>query len=342
MGVDSMGINFTFKQLEAFLFSAKLQSFSAAAVKLHTTQSAISKRLAELEDSLGGPLLHRTSHGLELAHAGRELLPLAEEALRLWQRIQHDISFDKTLRGTFRVGVTELIAMTWLTRLIQLLQKLHPEVTLEPVVDAGLTLFERLESNKLDLTIMPGIFWGQAFESVKVGQVEQAWIASPRLAIPNRALKPHEFADYPVIEQPAGASKNRFYEAWRAEQGFRFGKVMLTNSTTVLRELTISGFGISQQALDYVRPDIRSGLLRIVRSDPMPPPLVYSAVYRRDNASPALARIVELAVKTCDFTLRASQHEVAPPAPPRGSGSTVRQRAVRQGVAKKPARKTRR
>ena len=62
-------MNFTFKQLEAFLFSAKLQSFSAAAVKLHTTQSAISKRLAELEESLGGPLLHRTSHGLELAQA---------------------------------------------------------------------------------------------------------------------------------------------------------------------------------------------------------------------------------------------------------------------------------
>ncbi|MGJ7493129.1 LysR family transcriptional regulator [Variovorax sp. ZT4R33] len=281
-------------------------------MKLHTTQSAVSKRLAELEESLGGPLLHRTSHGLELTQVGRELLPLAEEAQRLWQRIAHDISVDKTLRGTFRVGVTELIAMTWLTRLIQLLQKLHPQVTIEPVVDAGLTLFERLEANKLDLAVMPGTFWGQAFESIKVAEVEQVWIASPRLQIPARALKPHEFADYPVIEQPAGASKNRFYEAWRAEHGFRFGKVMLTNSTTVLRELTISGFGLSQQALDYVRPDVRSGLLRVVKSDPMPPPLVYSAVFRRDNVSPTLERIVELAVKTCDFTLRASQHHVAP------------------------------
>ncbi|WPG41320.1 LysR family transcriptional regulator [Variovorax sp. EBFNA2] len=326
-------MNFTFKQLEAFLFSVRLQSFSAAAVKLHTTQSAISKRLAELEVALGGPLLHRTTHGLELTQVGRELLPLAEEAQRLWRRIAHDISVDKTLRGTFRVGVTELIAMTWLTRLIQLLQKMHPEVNIEPVVDAGLTLFERLETNKLDLAIMPGAFWGQAFESIKVTQVEQVWIASPRLQIPARALKPHEFADYPVIEQPAGASKNRFYEAWRAEHGFRFGKVMLTNSTTVLRELTISGFGLSQQALDYVRPDIRSGLLRVVKSDPMPPPLVYSAVYRRDNVSPALARIVELAVKTCDFTVRASQHDVTP--------ARALQRRRNATRAKKPTRQTR-
>ncbi len=302
-------MNFTFKQLEAFLFSSKLQSFSAAAVKLHTTQSAISKRLAELEESLGGPLLHRTPHGLELSQTGRELVPLAEEAQRLWQRIQHDINLDKTLRGTFRVGVTELIAITWLTKLIQSLQQLHPHVTLDPTVDAGLNLFERLESNKLDLAIMPGVFWGQVFESTRVGQVDQVWVASTKLDIPRRALRPHEFANYPAIEQPAGASKNKFYEAWRAEHGFRFGKVMLTNSTPVLRELTISGFGISQQALDYVRPDIEAGLLRVVKSDPMPPPLVYSAVHRQDNASPALTRIVELAVKACDFTCRASNHE---------------------------------
>jgi len=97
--------------------------------------------------------------------------------------------------------------------------------------------------------------------------------------------------------------------------------------------LTISGFGISQQALDYVRPDIRSGLLRVVRSDPMPPPLVYSAVYRRDNASPALARIVELTVKTCDFTLRASQHDIAQTPPQRVVG--VRRRTARQNAKKR-------
>lgn len=305
-------MNFTFKQLEAFFFSARLRSFSAAAAKLHTTQSAISKRIAELEDALGAPLLHRTARGLELAQAGRQLLPLAEESQRLWQRIEHEISTDKTLRGTFRIGVTELIALTWLTRLIQRLQKLHPDLTLEPVVDAGLTLFEGLEANKLDLSIMPGTFWGKAYKSVKVGQVDDFWVASPLLKIPKRPLKPHEFAQYPILEQSAGAAKNKFYEAWRAEHNFRFGKVFSTNSTTVLRELTISGFGISQLALDYVRPDIKAGLLRIVKSDPMPPPMIYSAVVRADHFSPALERIVELAVQTCDFTMRASQHPIGP------------------------------
>jgi DNA-binding transcriptional LysR family regulator len=304
-------MNFTFKQMEAFLQSAKLRSFSAAAVKLHTTQSAISKRIVELEEACGAPLLHRTPHGLELSLTGRQLLPLAEEAQALWRRIEDEVRLDKTLRGVFRVGVTELIALTWLSRLIQQLHTLHPEVTLEPTVDGGLHLLDRLDSNKLDLAIMPGTFWGQQFESIKVGQVEAAWIASPSLEVPNKALLPHEFAAYPLIEQQAGSSRNKFYEAWRAEHGFRFGKVLFSNNMTVLRELTISGFGIGQFALDYVRDDIDAGLLRIVKSAPALPPMVYSAVYRKDNFSGALARIAELAIECCDFTYRARHPNLA-------------------------------
>ena len=315
-------MSLTFKQLEAFFFSAKLQSFSAAALKLHTTQSAMSKRVAELEATLGVALLHRAPRGLEVTQAGRRLLPLAEESQRLRLRIETDVSADRTLRGTFRIGVTELIAMTWLTRFIKRLQELHPGLVLEPVIDAGLTLFQGLETNKIDFVIMPGTFWGAAYTTVKVGQVEDLWMASPQLKLPRRALKPHEFANYPILEQSTGAAKNKFYEAWLAEHGFKFNKVFATNSTTVLRELTISGFGISQLALDYARPDIAAGLLRIVRSDPMPPPMVYSAVYRNDDFNPALERMVALAAETCDFSLRANA---------RGSGeggaSTARRRA---------------
>ena len=302
-------MNLTFKQLEAFFFSAKLQSFSAAAVKLHTTQSAISKRLAELEDVLGAPVLHRKSKGLELTPVGRRLLPLAEETLRLRLRIETEVSVDQTLEGTFRIGVTELIALTWLTGFIKRLQELHPKLMLEPVVDAGLHLFQSLESHKIDLAIMPGVYWGKQFTTVKVAQVEDLWMASPSLKMPKRALKPEEFARYPVLEQSTGAAKNKFYEAWLAQHGFKFNKVFATNSTTVLRELTISGFGISQMALEYMQPDIDKGLLRIVRSDPMPPPMVYSAVYHSDNFSPAMDMIVQLAIASCDFSRRSSLHE---------------------------------
>lgn len=292
----------TFKQLEAFFHSAKLGSFSAAATKLHTTQSAVSKRVAELEVTLGVTLLHRASGGLEMAEAGRRLLPLVEESQRLLLRIATEVGSAQELRGTFRVGVTELVAITWLAPLMRKLQKLHPQLTLEPVVDMGLTLLEALKLNKIDLAIIPGTFWGGQYVTVKVGVVEDPWVASPKLNLPRCMLKPHEFAQFPVLEQSSDASKNKYYEAWRVEHGFKFGKVLSTNGISVLRELAIEGFGVCQLALDYVKPDIDAGLLRIVECDPSPPPLIYSAVYREDNVSPALERIVELSIESCDFS----------------------------------------
>jgi DNA-binding transcriptional LysR family regulator len=301
-------MNFTFRQLETFLYSARLRSFNAAAVQMHTTQSAVSKRIAELEQQMGGPLLLRSARGLQLTQAGRRLLPLAEQALGLWTQIDQEFAAGETLRGNFRVGVTELIALTWLTRLIQRVHEDHPAVTLEPVVDAGVKLFDRLAAQQIDVCIMPGTFWGADYTTVKVGQVEELWVVSPRLQVP-RAMKPQDFADYPVIEESTGASKKMFYEEWRARQGYRFGKVLHTNSTTLLRDLTVRGFGISQLSREFVGEDLKAGRLRVVKTEKLPP-MVYSAVYRTDTVTPALRRIVELAVRTCDFARPGSEHPV--------------------------------
>ncbi len=291
----------TFKQLEAFYFSVTHASFSAAATKLHATQSAMSKRIGELEEALGVQLVHRMPKGLVPTHAGNRLLPLAEEAMKLRERIAAEVGQADEIRGTYRIGVTELIALTWLTKLVRELKGRYPELQLEPVVDAGMNLFEDLEGNKIDLAILPGTFWGDAYKTVEVGRVEDLWMASPGLPLPDRPLKPEEFAEYPVLEQSAGSAKNAFYGAWRHEHGFRFRKVFATNSLMVLRALTIDGLGISQLALDYFAADIEKGLLRVVRSDPMPPPLVYSAVYRNDAFSPALDLIAQASRRVCDF-----------------------------------------
>ncbi|MBB1632449.1 hypothetical protein [Cupriavidus sp. UME77] len=55
-------------------------------------------------------------------------------------------------------------------------------------------------------------------------------------------------------------------------------------------------------ALDYFATDIEQGLLRVVKSAPMPPPLVYSAVYREDVFSAALDVIAEVSRLVCDFS----------------------------------------
>ncbi|KAF1050003.1 LysR family transcriptional regulator [Xylophilus sp.] len=294
-------MNFTFKQLEAFYFAATLGSFSAAALRLHTTQSAISKRVAELESDLAERLLHRVPQGLVPTAAGQHLLPLAKQTLNLRERIAHELRPTRQLRGTVKLGATELTALTWLTRLLQLLQADHPELRVEPVIDAGLRLFDALRAHRIDMALLPGGGWGEGFCIIEVGRVEDPWMASPRLDIPSRPLKPGEFAGLTALEQSAGSAKSLFYAAWRAENGFNFKTTLETNSLTVLRDLTIAGMGVTQLPLAYVLEDIAAGLIRVIESDPSPPTMGFSAIWWPDPFNPALTAIAERAAAICDF-----------------------------------------
>ncbi|OZI51210.1 LysR family transcriptional regulator [Bordetella genomosp. 4] len=297
-------MNPTFKQLEAFYFSIKLGSFNAAAARLHTTQSAISKRVGELETMLDGLVLHRRPAGLALTSLGHRLLPLATQSIQLRTQIEDLAGTEQTIKGVLRIGVTELIALTWFSRLIQQLHVSHPELRLEPLVESGVTLFRKVESGRLDLAIMAGTYWKNGYTTVRVGQTQDYWMAGAHVCIPNRPLQPAEFANYPVLEQVEDSAKNRFYAAWRAENGFVFGPVFTTNSLVVRREMVACGLGISQMPLDYVRQDIDNGVLKIVRSNPMPPETIYSAVCHEDNRSPAIDLVISKAIELCDFSCR--------------------------------------
>src|SRR5258708_26332960 len=57
-------------KLNTFVRVAQRRSFTKAAAELRTTPSVISKRMKELEASLGFSLLNRSTHGLALTEAG--------------------------------------------------------------------------------------------------------------------------------------------------------------------------------------------------------------------------------------------------------------------------------
>jgi DNA-binding transcriptional LysR family regulator len=55
-------------------------SFRAAARELGVRHASVSRRLRELEDSLGTTLFERTRHGLKITHAGASFIQQAREA----------------------------------------------------------------------------------------------------------------------------------------------------------------------------------------------------------------------------------------------------------------------
>lgn len=71
--------------LRAFEAAARHMSFTAAAVELHMTQSAVSQHIRSLESFLGKPLFDRRPRALSLTEDATNYLPAVREAFRVLQ-----------------------------------------------------------------------------------------------------------------------------------------------------------------------------------------------------------------------------------------------------------------
>ena len=79
------------QNLKAFLLVAETGSFSMAAHKLHLTQPAVSKRVAQLEEQLNAPLFDRIGRTISTTEAGAALLPHARAVLLELQAAQQSV-----------------------------------------------------------------------------------------------------------------------------------------------------------------------------------------------------------------------------------------------------------
>ena len=84
------------RQLEAFVYTVKYQSFSLAAQKLYISQPTVSAHIRSLEEEFHTQLLKRTTKSLSLTPAGTKLYSYATEILTLQQKAIAPFSRNRT------------------------------------------------------------------------------------------------------------------------------------------------------------------------------------------------------------------------------------------------------
>ena len=124
--------------LRAFEATARLRSFSAAAIELSVTHGAVSRHIRLLEDALGLPLLKRSAHGTEPTAEGERL---AESLSRAFDLIQSGI--EQLKPGPLTLSCSESIMMYWLIPKLARFQDANPEVELRFNMSFGAVDFTR-------------------------------------------------------------------------------------------------------------------------------------------------------------------------------------------------------
>ena len=94
-------------KLNTFVRVAQWQSFTKAAAELRTMPSVVSKRMKELEESLGFSVLTRSTHGLALTEAGRGLF---QQCLEILAKLDNFVTERRNIEtgpfGTLRIQAT--------------------------------------------------------------------------------------------------------------------------------------------------------------------------------------------------------------------------------------------
>lgn len=119
--------------LRAFEAAARCGTFERAADELAVTASAISKRVATLEDLLGAPLFVRSAKALQLTATGREYLGQVREALGLLAAMPLHRQARRGLQR-LRVSAPPTFARQVLVPPLQHFTDAHPSVELELVL----------------------------------------------------------------------------------------------------------------------------------------------------------------------------------------------------------------
>jgi len=140
--------------LRTFLEVNRTRHFGRAAENLFLTQSAVSARVRQLEETLGTSLFVRQRNDIQLTAAGRRFLKHAESILTAWHRARQDAALPGDDRSLLAIGgmfgLWDILLQGWIQRLYRSM----PELALVAEAGGAEALVRKLLDGTLDLAVM--------------------------------------------------------------------------------------------------------------------------------------------------------------------------------------------
>jgi DNA-binding transcriptional LysR family regulator len=235
-------------------------SVSEAARRLRLSKSVVSERLAELERSLGGILLHRTTRKLTLTEDGTAFL---ERAARIVQEIEEATAEMAVRRGTLS-GPLRIAAPVTFGRM-HLGPALYPFLLAHPDIDLVLDIDDRrvdVSSEGYDAVIRHGPIIDSRLVAWKLSRSRRLLVASPGYL--ERHGVPKTLADLDghkgIFYTNRGAADWRF----QTPDGAIVVRAKLAvgmNNGDMIRDAAVAGLGVALLPAFIAGPAIGERLL---------------------------------------------------------------------------------
>ncbi len=293
-----IGNVFNLKQLEALVWVADLGTFRKAAAHLNTTQPNISSRIAGLETSLGVVLMQRDAGSVRLTSKGEDILQEARKILWQAEQIIAVAERPDLIEDRLRLGVTELVASTWLHTYLRRLKDVYPSVSVELTVDLSRNLDRDLSARMLDLTIQTAPFASKASGVIELGTFEYAWVGTQEsLDGLSGQVNVADLIPRSVLTHARNTQAYSELVAYADMRSLPTTRFVPSNSMASCVQMAINGLGVALLPRSLVENDLAKGRLQEVKVDWTPAPLRFAARYQAERVANYVAHSAALAAE---------------------------------------------
>jgi DNA-binding transcriptional LysR family regulator len=285
------------RALSTFNRIAETGSFSAVARETHSSHSAVTRLIGQLEAHFGVRLFHRTTRSLSLTEDGQELLGHALRVLDATTDMEGALGNHRDApKGLVRLGLPATTALVLMPRMGTLFER-YPGLSIELVVRDH---FGDLVEERLDVVLQTGPPSDTSSVIRVVGTGERVLVAAPAyFEQRGKPANPTRLADHSCIVHEAGPDSS----VWQFSGPDGPIEVVISgalraNNRIVVHHAALAGYGIAFLPLLSIADDLRAArLCRVLADYPSEPIQTYLVYPSRRHLAPRTRVVIDFLVK---------------------------------------------
>lgn len=280
------------RALKCFIWTAELGNITRASAELGIVQSALSRKLQNIEQELGAALFVRLPRGIQLTPAGQQFLGRARRILRELESARSEISNQAAVEGAVTLGLSPTLAPIIAPGCLEQVHRDFPDIRLKVVEGFSSVMLEPLLSGRIDVAVLtnPPRVSGLRLEPAVAEEV--VVVTAPGV----RGIQPFYTLDE-LCRTPLLVTSG--FRIVVDDQLRKLGKQLAPgteiDSVEAIRRIVARGLGVTVMPVSTYQDDIRAGRLDAFHiADASLHRMLVIAMPPENRTSPAMRKIVEV------------------------------------------------
>ncbi len=289
------------RQLNTFVTVTKINNFTKAAAHLGYSQASVTSQIQLLEKELGVRLFERIGKNIFLTREGEKLLVYSKQMLKLHDEAKNSLTASNELKGAITIGASDSLCALRLPLLLKEFHERYPAVEIVLKMRNYIEAQTSLRGNEIDVAFIIGQKMYTP-EFISDLQLPESLVLLTNLGHPlsfKHHISPEDIVPYTIILAQKGCSFRKAFEKCLDDAMLFPNYIMEVSSIQAIKQLTISGMGITLLPRVAVEDELNRNLLVELNWAGIPFDLVTQMIYHKDKwVSPTLKVFLDQAKKT--------------------------------------------